>query len=148
MDLMMYSDDGEATKTWNAIYSSMSLEEKIAWNKSKLEEKKEAEIQKKIKEYRARVDLDKHKKIENFEKRIRSARQQGFLNKDSNIKTEIVVPAKIEEQKTIVPDALYTIKNEPIISVQTLKNKPIFKEEGIAHPDVLAINKALYGQDF
>jgi hypothetical protein len=110
--------------------------------------KKEAEIQKKIKEYRARVDLDKHKKIENFEKRIRSARQQGFLNKDSNIKTEIVVPDKIEEQKTIVPDALYTIKNEPIIPVQTLKNKPVFKEEGIAHPDVLAINKALYGQDF
>jgi len=145
---MMYSDDGEAIKTWNAIYSSMNSEEKIAWNKSKSDEKKEAEIQKKIKDYQAKVDVDKYKKIEAFEKRIRTARQQSFLNKDTDIKTEVITPVKIEQSKPIAPDELYAIKNEPIIPVQPQKNKPIFKEEGIAHPDVLAINKALYGKDF
>ena len=144
----MYSDDGEAIKTWNAIYSSMSSEEKIAWYKSKSDEKKEAEIQKKIKDYQAKVDVDKYKKIEAFEKRIRTAKQQGFLNNDTDIKTEVITPVKIEQSKPIAPDALYTIKNEPIIPVQPQKNKSMFKEEGIAHPDVLAINKALYGKDF
>jgi hypothetical protein len=145
---MYSSDDNEAVKNWNVIYASMDPEEKRSWDKDRLEEKREQEIDKKLKDYQAKLDIDKYKKIEAFEKRIRTTRQQSFLNKDTDIKTVVVTPVKIEQSKPIVPDALYAIKNEPIIPVQPQKNKSMFKEEGIAHPDVLAINKALFGKDF
>ncbi len=145
---MYSSDDNEAVKNWNVIYASMNPEEKRSWDKDRLEEKREQEIDKKLKDYQAKLDIDKNKKIEEFEKRIRTTRQQSFLNKDTDIKTVVVTPVKIEQSKPIVPDALYAIKSEPIIPIQSQKNKSMFKEEGIAHPDVLAINKALYGKDF
>jgi hypothetical protein len=145
---MYSSDDNEAVKNWNVIYASMDPEEKRSWDKDRLEEKREQEIDKKLKDYQAKLDIDKNKKIEEFEKRIRTTRQQSFLNKDTDIKTVVVTPVKIEQSKPIVPDALYAIKSEPIIPIQSQKNKSMFKEEGIAHPDVLAINKALYGKDF
>jgi hypothetical protein len=78
---------------------------------------------------------------------------------NTNLKSLKVKQKKFEENKKVfnLETPQYDIimhlsqkideQNKSIQLLNNHKEKPMFKESGIAHPDILAINKTLYGKE-